>query len=132
MGKQFQERKTVLNVTKFLVFAAITTSVITLSLVGCQEANQAGSQKTRQIAAENIELKKQLDECNNKLEQEKARLEDCIQQKEKIQKASSEEDRELLTALIERFEKESQQLTEENEKLKAEIQELKKQLEEAK
>ena len=117
-----------------LVFvAAITVAA------GCQESQTPSEKKSRVIAAQNIELQKQLAQRDKQIDDLKAqyaarigleqkKLADCQKQtadcKEQLKQGMEEKVNEILVASIE----ESAKIRQENTALKAEIAELKAKL----
>ena len=93
--------------------------------------------KCRTIAAENIELKKQLAQSSKEFEtlkkhhyieinKQKELLEICMQEKEALKKKSRQNIRSQVKGVFETILEENQKLREENAKLKAQIEELQK------
>jgi len=132
MKKQLQPEKPVKRPVLFLVLAAAATFVTAFSIAGCQQAEQAGSKKSRLIAAENIELKKKLNSCNDTLALKKKQLEECILERDEYKGLSDEKTGELLESIMEPFAGEIKKLEKENKALKSEIRALKSQVEQNK
>lgn len=99
--------------------------IFAMSIMGCGEQNAAAKdfdvKKHQLIAAENIQLKQQL-------EQRAKELDNCLQEKKDMEKKFQDDVAELAKGALEDFEK-SVKLQEENEKLKSEIKELQKESE---
>ena len=87
--------------------------VVIMLIAGCEEESQSNTKKSRLIAAENIQLKKEI-------EKQKELLEKCLQEKKTPEEMSPEGTQDLTQFLFE----ENIKLHEENEKLKAEIVQL--------
>jgi len=117
-----------------LVFAAAVTIA-----AGCQESQTPSEKKSRLIAAQNIELQKQLAQRDKQISNLKAqyaarigldqkKLAECRKQtancREQLNKGMEEKVNEVLVASVE----ESAKIRAENAKLKAEIAELKAKL----
>lgn len=107
----------------FVLAAAV---VLAMLIAGCGEQNSANVKKHRLIAAENIQLKKAL-------EQSEKELEKCLQEKKSLEERLQASIQYLSRTHME----ESQKLREENQSLKsqtkmlqAQIAQLKKQLKE--
>jgi len=65
---------------KKTIFAITVISIMFMLIAGCQEQNNSDSaevKKSRLIAAENMELKKQLEDCNVRVEQCQQELKDA-------------------------------------------------------
>jgi len=101
------------TVRKIVVLLCVVSFAITL-LAGCEEQGLADTRKTRLIAVENLQLKEQLKQCSQTIEQ---------------QKQSQKGSQDLRELSYEYFTKENVELRQENEDLKAQIEELKKELE---
>ena len=93
--------------------------------------------KCRTIAAENIELKKQLAQSSKEFEilkkhhyieinKQKELLEICMQEKEALKNKSRQNIRNQVKGVFDTILEENQKLREENSKLKAQIEELQK------
>jgi gas vesicle protein len=124
------------------MFVLAVGTILVVLMAGCQESATGGptdAKKSRLIAAENIELKKQLTRCDKQIEKLKEQhskeikrqeelLAKCQKEKEVWQKKSDEnikeQTSEISTAIIELDAK----LQEENESLKAQIAKLKTEL----
>lgn len=103
-------------VTAFVVCAAVIMAV-----TGCEEQNLSDTKINRLMAAENIQLREQLEQCNKEIEK--------YQQEGKTCEEKSAMESQLLSELhIEQYRK----MREEKEGLKAQIEQLKKELEELK
>lgn len=87
--------------------------VVIMLIAGCEEESQSNIKKSRLIAAENIQLKKEI-------EKQKELLEKYLQEKKPPEEMSPESTQDLTQFLFE----ENIKLHEENEKLKAEIMQL--------
>ena len=102
------------------VLVLIIAFVFSLMLnVGCQEEEQnlSNDKRSRLIAAENLELKKDLEKCRTELKKQKQ----LFQSSQKEEKKQSQD---LLVDLMNL----NSRLRRENKELKAQLEELKKQL----
>ncbi len=98
------------------------------SIAGCEEANLPDTKKSRLIAAKDIQLKKQLAQCGEELDEQKQLAEKCLQEKKDFQKRTNEGYEEMLNTLFENFDEETGRLRQENEQLKSKVEDLEKQL----
>jgi hypothetical protein len=105
---------------------------------GCGPQQPPNVKKARAIAAENIELRKELDLRNKEietlkaqhgkeLEEQKKLLADCLKEKEALQNKSRQNVRDQVKGVLDTVLEENTKLREENAKLKAQIEELQKQ-----
>jgi len=101
--------------TVFVLGAGI---VFIMSIAGCEEQNLSDTKKSRLIAAENMELKKQLELSDKELD-------NCLQEKKAIEEKAQKDLEELATISLQDFE-ENINLKEENKDLKAKVDELQK------
>ena len=102
------------------VLVLMVAFILSLMLnAGCQEEEQniSNDKRARLIAAENIELKKDLKKCRTELEK----------QKQLFQSSQKEEEKQSKDILVQAMNLNSK-LRQENKQLKAQINELKKQL----
>lgn len=102
-------------------FVLAVAVVLAMLIAGCGEENSANIKKHRLIAAENIQLKKALEQRNKKLEK-------YLQEKKSLEERSSAGMQYLSQTLME----ENQKLRKQIESLKAQVQELEKELGELK
>jgi TolA-binding protein len=102
---------------------------------GCESQEPTSFKKSRTIAAENIELRKELDRRNKKIETLKAQyskkideqreqLQKCLQGKEELREKSRQNVREQVSSVLDTVMEENRKLREENAQLKAQIEEL--------
>ena len=118
--------------------ALVTAIGLAVVLVaGCGEKEPPSVKKSRAIAAESIELKKQLDRSNTEIERLKARhdkemknqqtlLEKCRLEKQTWKEKSQQNVRNQVKDVLDTVMAENTKLREENEKLKAQIEKLQK------
>lgn len=104
---------------------------------GCGPQEQPSVKKSRAIAAENIELKKELDRLNEEIETLKAQhvkeldeqkklLAECLKEKETWQNKSRQNIRSQVKGVLDTVLEENKKLREENARLKTQIEELQK------
>jgi len=125
----------ILKIFLFVIGVAVALSA------GCQEEELIGAKKSRVIAAENIQLKKDLEQRDQEIEklkklhdkqakQQEELLTKCLQEKEtwkqKAQQNIKEQVDSVLTAVVD----DNAKLREEIKNLKSQIEKLKKELDE--
>jgi hypothetical protein len=104
---------------------------------GCGQPETPNVKKARAIAAENIELRKELNRRNNQLktlkeqygeelETQKKRLKTCLQEKEELKEKSRQNVRDQVKGVLDPVLEDNRKLREENTRLKAQIEELQK------
>jgi hypothetical protein len=104
---------------------------------GCGPQQPPNVKKARAIAAENIELRKELERRNSQietlkeqygeeLETQKKRLKTCLQEKEELKEKSRQNIRDQVKGVLDTVLEENRKLREENIRLKAQIEELQK------
>ena len=113
--------------TLVLVFLAV--------LVGCEQEQQKDPQqqtispkKAKLVAAQNIQLKKDIAARDTEIEKQKKLLADCNAEKEKLNKQLGEKSQGLMEAVMAGMDKNSKNIKVENAELKKQIEDLKKQL----
>lgn len=116
------------TVHKIVVLLFAASFAITL-LTGCEEENMVDTRKTKLIAAENLQLREQLEQYSQTVEQQKKSIEECQKEKTFWEKHSREGSQDLMDLSYQHFAKENIELQQENKQLKAQIEELKKELE---
>ena len=121
---------------KTILKAFIITIIFAVMLtVGCGPQEPPSIKKCRTIAAENIELKKELAKSNKELEilkedyskeikAQKKMLQTCLREKEQLKEKSRQNVRDQVKDVLDTVLEESKKLREENTKLKAQIEEL--------
>jgi len=121
-------RKTLVLVVGFAVVLTI----------GCGPQEPPSVKMSRTIAAENIELKKQLAQSSKKIEtlkeqhseeigEHKKLLAECLQEKETWKNKSRQNIRSQVKGVLDTVLEENKKLSDENTRLKAQIEELQKQ-----
>ena len=119
------------RVQKTVVLAVGLVLAIML-ITGCEEQSVSSSRMSKLIAAENIELKEDINQRDATIEQQKKQLEKCLQEKKIMTtqlKANSED---LMGKVFENFGRDNAKLRAENRELKAQIEKLEKELAELK
>ena len=117
--------------TKKTLVLAVGIALVIMLIAGCEEEQRISSTKrSRLIAQENMQLKKDLDNRNRKIEKQKELLDECMQEKKVLQKESKRNIQEQVKGVFDAVFEENIKLREENKKLKAQIEKLKKELEE--
>jgi len=109
-------------------FVLVISIVIFMLIAGCEEQSLTGTKKCRLLAAENIQLKKQLNERDTEIEKQKEQLEKYQQEKKAQEEAAYPINPEFVEFII----GENARMMEENEALLAEVESLKQELEELK
>ena len=109
----------------------LTAGVVLLMLVaGCEEQNkpeaQSPTRKDRLVAAENIQLKKDLEQRDEEIKRQKALLDKYMEENRALRENAQENTQKLLGEIMKSFIDESEKLRKENEELKAQIKELEK------
>jgi len=102
-------------------------------ITGCGPKEPPGVKQSRAIAAENIELRKQIERFNREIEslkeqhekQEKL-LAQCEQDKDALKKKAQQNIRSQVAPVLDAVVNETAKLREENTKLKAQIEQLQK------
>ena len=117
----------------------IVVGVAVMLTGGCGGQNEPpGVKKSRAIAAENIELRKQLaqnskeieklkDQHGREINEQKELLAECLQEKEAWQNKSRQNIRNQVKGVLDSVLEENKKLSDENARLKAQIEELQKQ-----
>lgn len=95
---------------QILIGLAVCAAFVVLP-AGCEEQNLSNDKKCRIITSENVQLKKQLEQCNKEAEELK-------------KKPFGQLDDDLLYSILQSFGDEKNVLAEENEHLKRRIQQL--------
>jgi len=127
----------VLMLTTLLFFAAAFVSV-----AGCQESDMSNDKQTRLIAAENMRLKKDLEQRTDELAEQKRLYQSCLEEKEallaenqtylqgkeEIEKQAYEKSEGLMRLLTDHMQQQRNKLQAENETLKSRIESLEKEL----
>jgi hypothetical protein len=125
-----------MKVLSIKVFVLIGIAI--MLIIGCGPQELPSAKKSRTIAAENIELRKELDRCKKKIEtlneqqnkeltEQKKLLADCLKEKEALQNKSRQNIQNQVKGVLDTVLEENKKLRDENTKLKAQIEELQKQ-----
>ncbi|MGB2865156.1 MAG: hypothetical protein WBC05_17640 [Sedimentisphaerales bacterium] len=120
--------------------AFVLVVIVAVMLIGgCSGQNEPpGVKKSRTIAAENIELRKQLAQSSKEIEklkeqhgkeidEQKKLLQTCLQEKEVWKNKSQQNIRSQVKGVLDTVLQENKKLREENARLNAQIEELQKQ-----
>ena len=117
---------------KTIVLAISIVFVVTL-IYGCKkqtpEDTKSILRKSRLIATENTQLKKELAASKEKIAEQKTQIEEYQERVKRLEEAVRKSSEELVETVFTGFAEDSLELTAENTALKAEIEELKKELE---
>ena len=117
----------------------LVVGIAVMLIGGCGGQNEPpGVKKSRAIAAENIELRKQLAQSSKEIEKLKEQhskeidkqeklLAECLQEKEDWKNKSRQNIRSQVKGVLDTVLEENKKLSEENARLKAQIEELQKQ-----
>ena len=117
-------------------YALVLLCICTLMLTGgCGQPETPNVKKSRTIAAENIELRKELDHLSKEIEtlkehhsreinEQKDLLQTCLQEKEALKKKSRQNIRDQVKGVLDTMLEENKKLRDENARLKAQIEEL--------
>lgn len=108
---------------KIFVFA-IVILFVSILILGCEEQQTAGAgdKRSRLVGVENLQLKKDLNSCNARIEKCQKQLEKCRIDKEIELKKTEENSLSLTKFMME----ENKKLSEENDKLKTRLKSLEK------
>ncbi len=116
-------------------FVVAISVVVVMLIAGCQEQQLPSEKKSRLIAAENMQLKKELERRSKEIEglkelhdreiqkQEKL-LAKCLEEKETWKEKSRQNIRNQVNSVVDALMEQNAKLREENEKLKAQIEKL--------
>jgi len=121
----------------------LAVGVVAMLIVGCEGQELPSAKKSRLIAAENMQLKKELEQRSEEIErlkelhdrqmkEQEELLEKCLQEKEAWKEKSRQNVRNQVKGVFDAIMEQNVKLRQENEKLKAQIEELKKELGEGK
>lgn len=113
----------------------VAIGVVIILIAGCAEQETPNVKKSRLIAAENIELKKQLEQrskeiekinqlYDEKIKEQQNLLADCLQKKESWKNKSQQNIREQVDSVLDAVMEQNAKLREKNEKLKEQIEQL--------
>ncbi|MHC4488668.1 MAG: hypothetical protein ACYSW7_05760 [Planctomycetota bacterium] len=113
----------------------VSVVVVVMLIAGCEEQQLPSAKKSRLIAAENMQLKKELERRSEDIErlkelhdreiqkQEKL-LAKCLEEKETWKEKSRQNIRNQVNGVVDAIMEQNAKLRRENEKLKAQIEEL--------
>jgi len=113
------------------VILAVGVALI-MAAAGCQEEQKIpNDKKSRFVAAENIELRKQLQQREKEIENQKQLLAQCEQDKKLLQEKSTKYAEDLIRIALTTIGTQTKKLRQDNESLKMQIEKLKAELDEA-
>jgi hypothetical protein len=115
---------------------AVTTSFVLMLVAGCGQKEAPDFKQTRAIAAENIELRKELNrqdarfanlkkQYDKELQKQRELLEKCEQERDEWKTKARNNVREQVQGVLDSVMADNAKLREENAKLKAQLEELK-------
>jgi len=107
-----------------IILAVVIFAVIAL-VTGCEEQNLSDTRKSRLVAAENMQLKKDLAQRDEEIEKQKGLLAECIEEQEMAAKQVQKSLKELSDTALKDFE-EIISLKQENSELRAQLDQLQK------
>ena len=109
--------------------AFVLVVIVAVMLIGgCAGQNEPPDiKKSRAIAAENIELRKQLAQSSKEIDEQKKLLQTCLQEKDTWKNKSQQNIRSQVKGVLDTVLEENKKLSDENTRLKAQIEELQKQ-----
>ena len=110
---------------KTSVILAVAIVVVLGLLTGCEEQNLSDTRKSRLVAAENMQLKKDLAQRDEEIEKQKGLLAECIEEQEMAAKQVQKSLKELSDTALKDFE-EIISLKQENSELRAQLDQLQK------
>lgn len=119
----------------FFKTSIIIIAIAVMLTTGCGPQEPPSVKKSRTIAAENIELKKQLAKSNKEIEmlkaqhrkkigEQKEQLQKCLKEKEVLKEKSRQNIRKQVKGVLDTVLEENKKLREQNAKLQAQIEEL--------
>jgi nitrogen fixation/metabolism regulation signal transduction histidine kinase len=122
----------------FFKASFIIIAIAVMLTVSCGPQEPPSVKKSRTIAAENIELKKQLAKSNKEIEmlkaqyrkkinEQKEQLQKCLKEKEALKEKSRQNIRNQVKGVLDTVLEENRKLREQNAKLQTQIEELEKQ-----
>ena len=113
---------------KAVLAVAVVFAVVLIA--GCGEENDSDTKsdirKHRLIAAENIQFKKDLEQCEAEIGRQKELLGKCLEEKADLQEELSSAVGDIMDTILGDVIEENKTLRNENERLKAQIEKLKK------
>ena len=123
-----------IDLQAFIIVIGITIML----MAGCGPQEPSSIKKSRIIAAENIELRKELERLSKEFEilkkhhyieinKQKDLLQTCLQEKEALKKKSRQNIRNQVKGVLDTVLEENKKLREENTRLNTQIEELQKQ-----
>ena len=104
--------------------AVVLAVAVVMLIAGCEEQSLSNTKKSKLIAAENIQLKKELEKRDREIEEQKKLVDKCLREKKGQEDKTQEKVEELMGLIFESFGEENKELRKENENLKAQVQQL--------
>jgi hypothetical protein len=111
---------------RFLIWTLVLVFVAVL--IGCEEQQTMSPKKAKLVAANNIQLKKDIAARDTDIEKQKKLLTDCEKEKEILNKRLNTKSEGLMEVLMAGMDKDAKNIRIENQELKKQIQELKNKL----
>ncbi len=116
-------------------FVLVVSVVVIMLIAGCEEQQLPSAKKSRLIAAENMQLKKELERRSKdierlkelhdrEIEKQEKLLAKCLEEKETWKEKSRQNIRNQVNGVVDAIMEQNAKLRRENEKLKAQIEQL--------
>ena len=113
----------------------LAVCVVVMLIVGCGQQAPPGVKKSRLIAAENMQLKRELEQCNREIEKlielhnkeikkQEELLAKCVREKDSWKQKARQNVKNQVKGVFDAVMEQNAKLLEENKKLKAEIEKL--------
>ena len=82
------------------VVLMVAVGFVLMSIAGCQEQDPSNTRMSKLIALENKQLKKQLEQCDEEIENQKQLLEECQEVKKVLEKQAKENFENIVAPLL--------------------------------
>lgn len=116
-------------------FVLAVSAVVIMLIAGCEEQQLQNAKKSRLIAAENMQLKKELERLSSdieelkklhgkEIEKQQEQLAKCQEEKETWKEKSRQNIRNQVNSVLDAIMKKNAKLRKENKKLKAQVEQL--------
>ena len=113
----------------------LAVCVVVMLIVGCGQQEPPGMKKSRLIAAENMQLKRELEQCNREIEKlrelhnkeikkQEELLAKCVREKDSWKQKARQNVKNQVKGVFDAVMEQNAKLREENKKLKAQIEKL--------